>query len=126
LCAYVGKVSPQSTLHGSARPAAGCKLFESGFPSKGRSHVFLARFFRNQSGIWTPRCASFAYSRRRRSSSAKAHIKSLEEYETLYKQSIADPEGFWAGVARELPWFKPWDKVLEWNLPLARWFVGGS
>ncbi len=57
---------------------------------------------------------------------AKAHIKSLEEYEALYRQSIADPEGFWAGAARELHWFKPWDKVLEWDLPWAKWFVGGK
>jgi len=58
--------------------------------------------------------------------SAKAHIKSLDEYEALYKQSIEDPEKFWAGVAKELHWFKPWDKVLEWNLPWAKWFVGGK
>ncbi|MGB0066090.1 MAG: acetate--CoA ligase [Terracidiphilus sp.] len=58
--------------------------------------------------------------------SAKAHIKSLEEYEALYKQSIEDPEKFWAGVARELHWFKPWDKVLDWDLPWAKWFVGGK
>ncbi|MGB7603674.1 MAG: acetate--CoA ligase, partial [Candidatus Sulfotelmatobacter sp.] len=58
--------------------------------------------------------------------SAKAHIKSLEEYEALYKQSIEDPEKFWAGVAQELHWFKPWDKVLEWDLPWAKWFVGGK
>ena len=58
--------------------------------------------------------------------SAKAHIGSLAEYEALYKQSIEDPETFWAGVARELHWFKPWDKVLEWNLPWAKWFVGGK
>jgi len=58
--------------------------------------------------------------------SAKAHIKSLAGYEALYKQSIEDPEKFWAGVARELHWFKPWDKVLEWNLPWAKWFVGGQ
>src|ERR1700690_3904324 len=58
--------------------------------------------------------------------SAKAHIKSLEEYETLYKQSIEDPEKFWAGVADELHWFKRWDKVLDWNLPWAKWFVGGQ
>lgn len=44
----------------------------------------------------------------------------------MYKQSIEDPEGFWAGVAKELHWFKPWDKVLEWNLPSAKWFVGGK
>ncbi len=56
---------------------------------------------------------------------AKAHIKSLAEYEALYKQSIDDPEKFWSGVAKELHWFKPWDKVLEWNLPWAKWFVGG-
>jgi acetyl-CoA synthetase len=58
--------------------------------------------------------------------SAKAYIKSLEEYETLYKQSIADPEAFWAGVANDLHWFKRWDKVLEWNEPWAKWFVGGK
>ena len=58
--------------------------------------------------------------------SARAHIKSLEEYETLYKQSIDDPETFWAGVANDLHWFKRWDKVLEWNLPHAKWFVGGK
>jgi acetyl-CoA synthetase len=58
--------------------------------------------------------------------SAKAHIKSLEEYEALYKKSIEDPEAFWAGAAKELHWFKPWDKVLEWDLPWAKWFVGGK
>src|SRR5579863_9314904 len=57
---------------------------------------------------------------------AKAHIKSLEEYEALYKQSIEDPEKFWAEAAGELHWFKPWDKVLDWNLPNAKWFVGGE
>jgi acetyl-CoA synthetase len=58
--------------------------------------------------------------------SAQAHIKSLEEYEALYKKSIEDPEAFWAAAAEELHWFKPWDKVLDWNLPWARWFVGGK
>jgi acetyl-CoA synthetase len=57
--------------------------------------------------------------------SAKARIKSLAEYDALYKQSIEDPEKFWARAAKELHWFKPWDKVLEWNLPWAKWFVGG-
>ena len=58
--------------------------------------------------------------------SRTAYVKSLEEYEEKYKQSIADPEAFWAEAARELHWFKPWDKVLEWNLPWAKWFVGGQ
>jgi acetyl-CoA synthetase len=58
--------------------------------------------------------------------SAKAHIQSLEQYEALYKESIDDPENFWAGVAKDLHWFKPWEKVLEWNPPWAQWFVGGK
>jgi len=57
---------------------------------------------------------------------AQAHIKSLAEYESLYKQSIDDPEAFWAKAAAELHWFKPWDKVLEGGFPLAKWFVGGK
>ena len=39
---------------------------------------------------------------------AKAHVKSLEEYEALYARSIADPEAFWADIAKELHWFTPW------------------
>jgi acetyl-CoA synthetase len=58
--------------------------------------------------------------------SAKAHIKSLAEYEALYKQSIDDPEGFWAKAAGELDWFKNWDKVLVGDFPWTQWFVGGK
>jgi acetyl-CoA synthetase len=57
---------------------------------------------------------------------AKAHIKSLEEYESLYRKSIEDPETFWAGIAKELHWFSPWTKVLDWNPPAAKWFTGGK
>jgi acetyl-CoA synthetase len=57
---------------------------------------------------------------------AKAHVKSLEEYETLYRRSIEDPQRFWAEIASELHWFAPWTSVLEWNPPSARWFVGGK
>src|SRR3954451_11989272 len=58
--------------------------------------------------------------------SKQAHIKSAEEYERIYKEAAADPEKFWAGVAKELHWFKPWNKVLEWEVPWAKWFVGGE
>ncbi|MDO9119022.1 MAG: acetate--CoA ligase [Nitrospira sp.] len=54
---------------------------------------------------------------------AAAHIK---DYESEYKKSIADPEAFWSGVAKELDWFTPWSKVLEWNYPFAKWFVGAT
>jgi len=55
----------------------------------------------------------------------QAHIKSLAEYQKMYQRSVTDPEGFWADAARELHWFRPWTKVLDWNLPWAKWFVGG-
>jgi acetyl-CoA synthetase len=58
--------------------------------------------------------------------SRQAHIGSLEQYEQLYREAEADPEGFWAKIAADLHWFKPWDKVLEWQAPWARWFVGGQ
>ena len=58
--------------------------------------------------------------------SRHAHIRSLEEYEDLYKESIDDPDKFWTRIASELHWFKKWDKVLEWNMPWAKWFVGGQ
>jgi acetyl-CoA synthetase len=43
----------------------------------------------------------------------------------MYTRSIEDPEGFWAEQAGLLDWDKPWDKVLDWNPPYGRWFVGG-
>src|SRR5215472_394371 len=58
--------------------------------------------------------------------SSRAHIKSIEEYERLYKQADAEPEAFWGRIAHELEWFEPWKKVLEWNAPWAKWFVGGK
>lgn len=56
----------------------------------------------------------------------RAHIKSREEYDEIYKRSVQDPEGFWADIASDLHWFKKWDKVLKWNEPFAEWFVGGQ
>ncbi len=58
--------------------------------------------------------------------SKNAHIKSKEEYDKICARAAADPEAFWADIARDLHWFKPWDKVLEWDLPWAKWFVGGK
>jgi len=58
--------------------------------------------------------------------SARAHIRSREEYEAMYKRSIEDPDAFWAEAASELEWFAPWSKVLEWNVPHAQWFVDGK
>jgi len=56
----------------------------------------------------------------------QAHVGSQADYEALYARAAADPEGFWAGIARELTWAEPWSKVLDWKLPDAKWFVGGK
>ena len=59
--------------------------------------------------------------------SKQAHIGSMAQYKKLYKRSIDDPEGFWGEQAeKELTWFKPWSKVLQWKAPNAKWFVGGQ
>ena len=58
---------------------------------------------------------------------AQASIKSMDEYRQLYEKAQADPETFWAELAaQELHWFQPWDKVLDWQPPFAKWFVNGK
>lgn len=54
------------------------------------------------------------------------HIDSMDTYRRMHEWSIADPDGFWSEIASELHWLKPWDNVIEWNLPDAKWFVGGQ
>jgi acetyl-CoA synthetase len=55
-----------------------------------------------------------------------AYISSLEEYHAEHKRSLEDPDGFWSEAAKELTWFEPWTQVCEWELPDAKWFVGGK
>lgn len=54
-----------------------------------------------------------------------AHISSMEQYELMWQRSIEDPAGFWGEAAENLYWFKRWDRVLDWQLPDAKWFSGG-
>src|SRR5688572_1942834 len=44
----------------------------------------------------------------------------------VYEEAARDPEGFWETFARELEWSQPWTKVLDWNPPHAKWFLGGQ
>ena len=45
----------------------------------------------------------------------------------IYEEAERDFEGFWAKLARErISWVKPFEKTLEWDLPFAKWFVGGQ
>jgi acetyl-CoA synthetase len=43
----------------------------------------------------------------------------------IYEEAAADPEAWWAEQAGRLSWERPWDQVLDWQPPFARWFVGG-
>jgi acetyl-CoA synthetase len=44
----------------------------------------------------------------------------------IYEHAEADPEAFWAEQAAALDWYRPWDTVLEWDPPFAKWFLGGE
>ena len=50
----------------------------------------------------------------------------IKKFLDVYQRSLKNPEEFWAEEARQLNWFKTWDKVLEWEPPFAKWFVGGQ
>jgi len=57
---------------------------------------------------------------------SRARISTEETYQRMYRESIDQPEQFWARIARELPWMRPFEKVLDWsNAPFAKWFTGG-
>jgi len=59
---------------------------------------------------------------------AQAHIDAAL-YQEMYKQSVDDPEGFWAEQAEKfVSWYKPWDKVLEWDYNEGKisWFEGAE
>lgn len=59
--------------------------------------------------------------------SAKARIPSMDAYREEYERSIKDPESYWDTVARDLHWFKPWNKVLnDEEKPFFKWFEGGT
>ena len=50
---------------------------------------------------------------------------SVEAFQALLKRSQEDPDAFWAGVAGELEWMRPWDVVREGAFPHFKYFVGG-
>ncbi len=53
---------------------------------------------------------------------AHAHVRDI----TPYERARRDPEGYWADWAKQLEWSRPWDRVLEWKPPHAKWFLGGK
>jgi len=53
---------------------------------------------------------------------AHAHVRDTSPYEHARR----DLEGYWADWAKQLEWSRPWDRVLEWKPPHAKWFLGGK
>ncbi len=53
---------------------------------------------------------------------AQAHVRDTSPHERARR----DPEGYWADWAKQLEWTRPWDRVLEWKPPHAKWFLGGK
>ena len=58
--------------------------------------------------------------------SAAAHVKSLQEYEALYKKAADNPDAFWGEQAKSLTWDTPFETTLEWEPPFSKWFLGGK
>jgi len=58
--------------------------------------------------------------------SESASIKSMNEYERMYRSAEEDPLKYWANVASNFHWFKKWDNVMEWDEPYSKWFIGGE
>ena len=53
---------------------------------------------------------------------SQAYIKD----KSIYRKAVKNPQAFWEHQAESLTWFKKWNKILDWKLPFAQWFVGGK
>lgn len=50
----------------------------------------------------------------------------VSDWQAEHARSVADLASFWGEIAKEYDWFAPWDDVLEWNYPYAKWFVNAK
>ena len=57
-----------------------------------------------------------------------AHINSLDKYKEMYNESIEDPDAFWSDIAKRITWYKPWEKVRDFNFQNGeiKWFENGK
>ena len=57
-----------------------------------------------------------------------AHINSLDKYKEMYNKSIEDPDAFWSDIAKRITWYKPWEKVRDFNFKNGeiKWFENGK
>ena len=58
----------------------------------------------------------------------ESHINSLDQYKKLYKESISNPDEFWASIAERVHWYKKWEKVSDVDYKKAKinWFINGK
>jgi len=54
------------------------------------------------------------------------HKSWLGDYQKRYEESLANPDVFWGKIAQELEWVRPWDAVLNWDYPYAKWFTNAK
>ena len=57
-----------------------------------------------------------------------AHINSLNKYKEIYNKSIEEPDAFWSDIAKRITWYKPWEKVRDFNFKNGeiKWFENGK
>ena len=57
-----------------------------------------------------------------------AHVSSLDKYRYIYNRSIENPDEFWASIAERVTWYKPWDKVRNFNFKEGKikWYENGK
>ncbi len=64
--------------------------------------------------------------------SARAWVKSMDQYREMYERSINDPDGFWTEQAEQFSWFKKWDQIRSYNYDVnagpidIKFFMGGK
>ena len=57
---------------------------------------------------------------------SRFRASAIVQNDAIYAEADRDPEAFWARFADELEWSRKWDRVLDWQPPHAKWFVGGQ
>jgi acetyl-CoA synthetase len=58
--------------------------------------------------------------------SAKARIRSADDYARMYRESLEAPDAFWKRETKDLVFRRPWTALLDWKLPHSKWFVGAQ
>jgi acetyl-CoA synthetase len=58
--------------------------------------------------------------------SARARIKTREQFDRMYRESLDAPEKFYAREAKDLVFDRTWDTLFTWQLPFTQWFVGAQ